>query len=643
LSIAESSVNGEEEEEDEDDEERYLSEPTYNNLDPAWLRSVSKVSATGPPALPPPQVAPRSQFYPPHAQRTNFFQQQAAANQDVDAFSEEFDLRMRFGSGSQQQGRHGTNPGMQHASSTMPRPTSHSGSSGMTQMGSSGSHFSNPYQQNPAFPVPYEVLHPSLQRNAHSLVVDHATSAALAAAAAAASGGGKVVTSSSSAHLHMPDGRPAFQRGSSLSVSIHSRSGGGESDIEKYAQDNLNVQKKGLFRKKLSVKDILSWTEEPIRKPLTCIAEKSLKKEAVESFRLVQIYMGDRKARQGMTVNSVALDIATLGYQKVPIRDEVYVQLCKQTTDNPKKESLRRGWELIAICLSFFPPSPAFSSCLHGYISKHRDPALDEYHDVNKWPIHVQISHYAAICARRLERIGDGGRLAPRKPSVDDVDQSRLQIFRPSMFGGTLSETMEIQRDRFPQRRLPWILTALADQVIRLNGLSTEGIFRVPADLDEVNSVKCRFDQWEVVVCNDCHTAASLLKLWLRELYEPLVPDDFYEESVTIATQLESYGKEASAEHEVTLQKFFHIVQRLPDLNRLVLTYLIHFLQLFARPEASLITKMDAANLATVFAPNCLRCPSSDPSTILENTRKEMAFVKNLILHFDTSSMEGVL
>ncbi len=59
--------------------------------------------------------------------------------------------------------------------------------------------------------------------------------------------------------------------------------------------------------------------------------------------------------------------------------------------------------------------------------------------------------------------------------------------------------------------------------------------------------------------------------------------------------------------------------------------------------ESTITTKMDAANLATVFAPNCLRCPATDPSTILENTRKEMAFVKNLIIHFDTSSMEGVL
>ena len=49
-----------------------------------------------------------------------------------------------------------------------------------------------------------------------------------------------------------------------------------------------------------------------------------------------------------------------------------------------------------------------------------------------------QISHYAGICNKRLERIGIGGRLDPKKPTLEDIDQSRLQIFRPSMFGGTL-------------------------------------------------------------------------------------------------------------------------------------------------------------------------------------------------------------
>ena len=47
---------------------------------------------------------------------------------------------------------------------------------------------------------------------------------------------------------------------------------------------------------------------------------------------------------------------------------------------------------------------------------------------------------FSAICGKRLGRIGVGGKLNPKKPSEEDIDQSRLQIFRQSMFGGTLEE-----------------------------------------------------------------------------------------------------------------------------------------------------------------------------------------------------------
>lgn len=45
---------------------------------------------------------------------------------------------------------------------------------------------------------------------------------------------------------------------------------------------------------------------------------------------------------------------------------------------------------------------------------------------VGKWPIHVQVSHYAGVACKRLERIGFGGKKQPRKPSTEDIDQARV-------------------------------------------------------------------------------------------------------------------------------------------------------------------------------------------------------------------------
>ena len=67
------------------------------------------------------------------------------------------------------------------------------------------------------------------------------------------------------------------------------------------------------------------------------------------------------------------------------------------------------------------------------------------------------------------------------------------------------------------------------------------------------------------------------------------------------------------------------------------------FLQVFAAPENASVSKMDASNLAMVMAPNCLRCDSEDPNIIFENTRKEMAFIRILIEHLDTSFMDNVV
>ena len=63
--------------------------------------------------------------------------------------------------------------------------------------------------------------------------------------------------------------------------------------------------------------------------------DKQQKKEAVEIFKLLLQYMGDRKTK-AKDVNLLALDITTRAWEKKGLRDEIYVQLCRQTTSNSK-------------------------------------------------------------------------------------------------------------------------------------------------------------------------------------------------------------------------------------------------------------------------------------------------------------------
>jgi Rho GTPase-activating protein 39 len=65
------------------------------------------------------------------------------------------------------------------------------------------------------------------------------------------------------------------------------------------------------------------------------------------------------------------------------------------------------------------------------------------------------------------------------------------------MFGNTLSEIMDLQREIFPEKKIPWIQHTLSEQILELQGKQTEGIFRVPADVDEVMCLKAYVDKWE--------------------------------------------------------------------------------------------------------------------------------------------------
>ena len=69
--------------------------------------------------------------------------------------------------------------------------------------------------------------------------------------------------------------------------------------------------------------------------PFCLLAIPQADTQSLTHFVLVQSFMTDRKAKE-KDENKLALDIMSRAWEKKPLRDELYVQLCRQTTANNK-------------------------------------------------------------------------------------------------------------------------------------------------------------------------------------------------------------------------------------------------------------------------------------------------------------------
>lgn len=75
-------------------------------------------------------------------------------------------------------------------------------------------------------------------------------------------------------------------------------------------------------------------------------------------------------------------------------------------------------------------------------------------------------------------------------------------------------------------------------QQILFIALETEGIFRRSANTLTIKQLKDTANRGEIVKFSDPHEAASLLKTFLRELREPLLTFELYDEIVAFQSML---------------------------------------------------------------------------------------------------------
>ncbi|KAI4884662.1 hypothetical protein NFI96_001753 [Prochilodus magdalenae] len=227
--------------------------------------------------------------------------------------------------------------------------------------------------------------------------------------------------------------------------------------------------------------------------------------------------------------------------------------------------------------------------------------------------------------------------MANSQNDMDDwVKAIRRVIWAPfggGIFGQRLEDTVQYEK-KFGPRLAPLLVEQCVD-FIRERGLDEEGLFRMPGQANLVKELQDAFDCGDKPQFDsntDVHTVASLLKLYLRELPEPVIPFCKYEDFLTCAQFL-------AKDEEEGLQELGQQVKTLPPANYNLLKYICKFLD--EVQSHSTENKMSVQNLATVFGPNILRPKLEDPVAIMEGTSLVQHLMTLLISEHDRLYPEG--
>ncbi|XP_052892781.1 SLIT-ROBO Rho GTPase-activating protein 1-like isoform X2 [Anopheles moucheti] len=203
----------------------------------------------------------------------------------------------------------------------------------------------------------------------------------------------------------------------------------------------------------------------------------------------------------------------------------------------------------------------------------------------------------------------------PKRKRIGRMNKSG----RPKLFGGSLEEYLEVSGEEIP------LIVRSCIRVINLYGLHHQGIFRVSGSQVEISNFKEAFERGddplaEMTDASDINSVAGVLKLYLRELREPLFPLIYFDHFVQLA-QLES-------KHDIVsgIRKFF---QSLPKSVVVVIRYLFAFLNHLS--EYSDENMMDAYNLAICFGPTLMPAPEDKDQVQYQNQVNEL--IKNIIVH----------
>jgi len=185
--------------------------------------------------------------------------------------------------------------------------------------------------------------------------------------------------------------------------------------FEDFILKNFNLNRKGVGKTQTTIEKISNWKKDLIKLSLLSHSESDIEKAAVQVFRNITGYMGDRRSKKSKLQHIKKMYNAVQTHSNSKFQDEIYCQICKQTNKNPSLASTINGWEIMMLCLAVFPPSANLMLYLMAYCAS----VVESVRSNDK-----VVLKYAEICLHNVQKISALGRQM-ENPSDEDIERIR--------------------------------------------------------------------------------------------------------------------------------------------------------------------------------------------------------------------------
>ena len=367
-----------------------------------------------------------------------------------------------------------------------------------------------------------------------------------------------------------------------------------------------------LIKRNVTIEELLTWDPAPLKESLSFSAK--VFKDLVKTIDKILSEVA-KKHPSSIPYESIN-ELLHIGLfeQNGYLRDEIYLQLMRRLNDVSAGNDLECLWKLIICVTAAFPPSKGIFKFINQWFDK-----------CNFSESFIKQAIKVCHCNLYVFRIS-----GPRgySTSIEDVkfwyDEAHAKV---PLFGVELDEIYADPNllEEVNGVEIPKIVVKLIEMIKNLNGYQKEGVFRVSGDLQQVFRLKILLakdcDNVDIKFIKDASVPCSALKLWMRVLRSPLIPDNLYSVFLVARTN----PKKMSILLEENLSRS----------NYAVISYICNFLIDISQPEHQELTKMTLDNFSMIFAPCFMRCPlTASALEVLRRAGEERQVLKDIFNHF---------